>query len=128
MGKCRFPLIGLKNERRAENLLRSHLIRIPQQNVQFCAGRDVVKCRWRMRSFFLSTFGPTAPLYHAGTIPGLIKHASIKHLNGLQELEDSIEKGTFGLSQVGDVLYNVEVFVSEAGSGCWRADAHRQKP
>ena len=100
-----------------KTLWGGHLIQNPaQQNVQFCAGRDVREVP--MADEILLPFDIWTNRAHCIMLEqcGLIQGTHLTGiLNGLRELEDSIEKGTFRLKpELEDVHTNVEVFVSEA--------------
>ena len=100
-----------------KTLWGGHLIQNPaQQNVQFCAGRDVREVP--MADEILLPFDIWTNRAHCIMLEqcGLIQGTHLTGiLNGLRKLEDSIEKGTFRLKpELEDVHTNVEVFVSEA--------------
>ena len=82
-----------------KTLWGGHLIQNPaQQNVEFCAGRDVREVP--MADEILLHFDIWTNRAHCIMLEqcGLIQGTHLTDiLNGLRELEDSIEKGTFRL-------------------------------
>jgi argininosuccinate lyase len=103
------------NEER-KTLWGGHLIQNPaQQNVRFCAGRDVRELP--MADELLLPFDIWTNRAHCIMLEKcrLIQTDHLKNiLKGLEQLETSIEKDAFKLNpELEDVHTNVEVFVSE---------------